>query len=185
MIPKDIAIVYNPSLISEYVSNNVASFRYPDPEATKAITKAAKSRPIGMTPMKGEPLARGINWIDEEYLTQGIQSSGKGQDWLARGILRLVSKRPLEGETDIYNGTIADYKGKEGSTTEYTNVRLIIANTYDRSYLVTLKNQCPALFQGEGIMVVQKACDEQIKRIDSQFSASVNVGDFYRSMQTA
>lgn len=186
MNPNNIALVFNPSLITEYVSNHAVAFRYPDPEAVKAIAKAAKSRPIGMTPMKGDPLTRGMNWVEEEYLVHGIQASEKGQDWLARGILRVIPKRPLDAELgETYTGTIADYKGKEGTTTEFVNVRLIIANTYDRNYLETLKNQCPAMFQGEGIMIVQNACNDQIKRIDSQFSASVNTRDLYAAMQTA
>lgn len=185
---KDIAIVYNPALITEYVSNNVKTFRYPDPEAVKAINKAAKSRPIGMTPMKGDPLVRGVNWIDAEYLEFGIRASEEGQDWLERGILRVVDKRPLvatsEGTpADTYTGTIADYKGKTGASTEFSAIRLIITNTYDRDYLNTLNNQCPALFQGEGVMIVSKACTEQIKRIEAQFSTAVSVGDLYRAAQ--
>lgn len=182
---KDIAIIYNPGLINEYVTNNTCAFRYPDPAVLKAIAKSAKNRPAPLPTMKGGPLTKGVNWIDAEYLESGIKASSKGQDWLERGILRVVSKRPLEDETDTYTGTIADYKGKEGTSTEYSNIRLILTNTYDRGYLVTLRNQCPALFKGEGVMIVSRACEEQIKRIDSLNATVVNTGDLYRSMQSA
>jgi hypothetical protein len=182
---KDIAIIYNPALINEYVTNNTVSFRYPDPATLKAIAKAAKGRPVAPPRMKGDPLIKGVNWINAEYLEMGIKNSAKGQDWIERGILRVIPKRPLEDEVDTYTGTIADYKGKEGTSTEYGNIRSILSNTYDRSYLITLRNQCPALFRGEGVKIVTNACVEQIKRIDSINSTVVNTGDLYRSMQAA
>ena len=180
---KDIAVVYNPKLLP-YPSNNPFSFRYPDPDAVKANDKNAKSRPIGMLAMKGGLLSVGVNWVDTEILEQGILKSPKGQEWKELGVIQIIPKRQLKSPEDKYTGTIADYKGQPGAT-EFTNIQSIIRHTWDRNYLQSAINQAPALFEGEGVRIVQKACEEQIKRIDTQIGATVDAGQFYKNLQTA
>ena len=178
---KNIAIIYNPRLIPNYVSNNFFGFSYVDPETEKLYSKSTKSKPMGMTPLKSVLLTVGVNWVSEEELELGIKKSVNYPDWEAMGVLRVISRRKLTGVEDSYTGTIADYKREEGNQ-EFADIRLIIKHTYDRAYLVNLKNQAPALFQGNNVMIAQKICDDQLKIVDTQLSGSVNNARFHQAV---
>ena len=179
---KSIAIIYSPQQVTSYRTNNPVSFQYADPEAEKLLkSKAAKSQALGTTPIKGGLLTPGVNWVSEEYYNLGIKASERGQEWIAQGILKVIPRRDLADAKDSYTGTIADYKGKPGAT-EFTNIQMLISNCWDRNYLQDLRNQTPSLFEGQGIKIVQDACQKQIDRIDTQLGSTVQAGQFYKQI---
>lgn len=174
-----IALIYNPKAL-EYPSNNPVAFRYAKPVA-KAGARG-KSKPIGLSPMEGPLLTPGLNWIKEADL-EGIKSSEKGAMWLENGVLRILPKRPLakDKDGDVYVGNLTDYLREEGHM-EYASVKIIISNTWNRGELVTIKSQAPGMFKGNGAAIVSKACDEQIKKIDTQFGETVDASQFYKGL---
>lgn len=181
---KDIALIYNPNALSPR-GNRVTSFRYPDPAELEARKNPnIKSRALGTIAMKGGVIHEGLNWIEGEYL-EAIRKSEKGALWEEMGAFRVLSKRKLKDAKDAYNGTLLDYKGEAGSPLEFESIKRIITNTWDKAELNTTKNQAPAMFEGAGIGIVQRACDEQIKRIESQYGQSVDASQFYSGLQSA
>jgi hypothetical protein len=180
---KDIALIYNPNNLDPR-GNRVIAFCYPDPGEIEARTKGTtKSRALGTIAMKGDPIHEGLNWIDEEQLAF-IRKSEKGATWEAVGALKILSKRKLKDAKDSYNGTLLDYKREAGDPLEFVDIKTIIANTWSKTDLSNIKSQAPGMFEGAGIGIVTKACDDQIKRIEAQYGLAVDASRHY-GLQTA